>query len=124
MDQHVSSQPTPVTCADRSPRQAVCYHAGSAAQSNSAQSQSSTPQRREVLLAAPLVLGSLTLWSRRASAITEVKEANIRPELAPDQSRYDAADPDLRDAAALLQKVLREDLSMRNCTVSESAYVG
>ena len=34
-----------------------------------------------------------------------MKEAIIRPELAPDQSRYNAADPDLREAAALLQKV-------------------
>ena len=30
----------------------------------------------------------------------------IRPNLAPDQSKYDPADPDLRDAAALLQRAL------------------
>jgi uncharacterized tellurite resistance protein B-like protein len=30
----------------------------------------------------------------------------IRPELAPDQSRYDASDPRLREAAQLLQQAL------------------
>jgi hypothetical protein len=30
----------------------------------------------------------------------------VRPELAPDQRLYDAADPELRAAAALLQEAL------------------
>lgn len=35
----------------------------------------------------------------------EVLEANIHLDLAPNQAMYDAADPELRGAAALLQKV-------------------
>ena len=78
-----------------------------------------------MILAAPLVLSSLASWSQRAAALTEVKEAVIRPDLAPDQSRYEAADPDLRDAAALLQKVatlLLQGAVCRACApaVSES----
>ncbi len=97
-------------------RPGCCCQAGVATQPNSTQSHPSAPQRRDVILAAPLVLSSLTLWSQRASAITEVKEANIRLELAPDQSRYDAADPDLRDAANMLQKVVTEAHCMCDCT--------
>ena len=78
--------------------------AGSAVHSNAPQ-HGTTAQRRDVLLAAPLML--LGSWTHPAFAVTEVKEAVIRPELAPDQSRYDPADPDLRDAAALLQKVMQ-----------------
>ena len=35
--------------------------------------------------------------------------AAVRPELAPDQSKYDPTDERLRDAAALLQEALNSD---------------
>ena len=62
--------------------------------------------RRNLLLLLP---SSTHLWhsgqGSLAHATPDVREANIQLELAPNQSLYNAADPELRAAAALLQKV-------------------
>lgn len=60
------------------------------------------------LLPLPVAWVAPPLQSAAAAAVAgpEVFPATIRPELAPDQSKYDPTDPELRDAAALLQKGL------------------
>jgi hypothetical protein len=59
------------------------------------------PGRRAALAAGAALLLAPALAPLRAAAT-----AAIRPDLAPDQSRYDAADPRLRAAARLLQDAL------------------
>ena len=61
--------------------------------------------RRDLLLLLPSITVAWQSWpSSAAAAAPEVLEANIQLDLAPNQALYDAADPELRGAAALLQK--------------------
>lgn len=41
-----------------------------------------------------------------AAAAADLVPANLQPDKAPDQSKYDPSDPDLREAAGMLQKAL------------------
>lgn len=68
---------------------------------------SSCSARRAVLLAVPL--SWLTWQTSAAQAITGTEPATIRLDLAPDQSKYNAADERLRDAAARLQLALNAE---------------
>ncbi|GMH36135.1 hypothetical protein BSKO_04003 [Bryopsis sp. KO-2023] len=59
---------------------------------------------RRVTLALPL----LSLWDLPsvATELSTYRRVVVTPEIAPDQSKYDPADPDLRAAARLLQDAL------------------
>jgi hypothetical protein len=63
------------------------------------------PRRAALGLAASALLAALQPCPG-LSAAAELPAVKIRPELAPDQSRYDASDPRLREAAQLLQQAL------------------
>jgi hypothetical protein len=62
--------------------------------------------RRQLLLGASLVAALQCLQHSPASAVTDAPAAVVRPELTPDQSLYAATDPQLREAAQLLQRAL------------------
>ena len=63
-------------------------------------------QRRTALASA---LALVLPWSLAAQASQPGAPANIRLELAPDQSKYDASDERLREAAQMLQQALNAD---------------
>ena len=63
--------------------------------------------RRALLLAAPLT--GLAWRTLPATATSGSEPVKVRLDLAPDQSRYNAADGRLRDAAAKLQLALNAE---------------
>jgi hypothetical protein len=71
--------------------------------------------RRSALLrmTAAALLGGANLagstWQGRAAAASPLAPPIVRPELAPDQSAYPAADPRLRAAASLVQQALNAE---------------
>ena len=52
------------------------------------------------------LLQLLPSWTRSARADEPVTRVDVNTTLAPDQSRYDPTDEQLRDAAQMLQKAL------------------
>lgn len=69
--------------------------------------QDALPRRTALCLAASaLLLAVQPSQPSRAATATDLPLASIQPQLAPDQSLYDAADPTLREAAQLLQRAL------------------
>ena len=60
----------------------------------------------------------LAMWhpSLSLALSSDVQPTKLRPELAPDQSNYNPTDPDLREAAGLVQRALNaEDVEVMAC---------
>ena len=64
--------------------------------------------RRQVLVSGAAMLG---LWHPSISLAlsSDVQPTKLRPELAPNQSDYNPTDPDLREAAGLVQRALNAE---------------
>ena len=72
--------------------------------------------RRDLVLLLPSGTLAWQTWpGAAAAAAPQVLEANIQLDLAPNQALYNAADPELRGAAALLQKVRPEKSDFDFC---------
>jgi hypothetical protein len=103
-------------CSLHSTSQRACALLHSSCLQPSLSTERCSSERRTVLLAAPLLW--LTWRASAAHAISGTEPATIRLDLAPDQSKYNAADERLRDAAARLQLALNAEdvkVSCRAC---------
>ena len=106
------------------PRPRSSSHLGRAACQCQSRLAAAPALDRRSVLAASLAVAFLRSAPARAS-----QPANIRLDLAPDQSQYDAGDERLRDAAQMLQQALNADsvqvhACSRNCITLAKVQAG